>query len=400
MNCNDPDGAVVTWVDRPPRPGPLKGLRIGIKDLIAVQGVPRLCGAPGMVAASPQPSDATVVARLVAAGGHIVATTATHPFGWGVTTPSTKNPRAPGRIAGGSSGGSAAALAAGLIDGALGTDTAGSIRIPAACCGVVGLRTSEGLLPRDGVQPLAPTLDVVGPLARDVGTVATLLAALTGNPIRPTRLTQLRVGLIDSELLAPLDCDVRRAWAGIVASLRSEGARVTAVAVPNLHGVRQAAALILAAEEGMVHHETLEAYGAELSPGVRRALQGARELSNDEVLVARREVAVFRHQVDAVFRSVDVLVLPVLPCRVPPVGAETVTVDGVSERFGSALTRLNIPWSSAGLPAGAVPIDSDADAGPIGMQVVGARRNEATVLGAMALLERLAGGPWPPVARR
>lgn len=391
----DPYGAIVTPVDRPPASGPLNGLRLGIKDLIAVQGVPRLCGAPDMVDRTPQPRDATAVARLAAAGGHIVATTATHEFGWGVTTPGTRNPRAPGRMAGGSSGGSAAALAAGMVDGALGTDTAGSIRIPAACCGVVGLRPTEGLVPRDGVQPLAPSFDVVGPMARDVGTVAALQAALTGGAQQPLARTP-RIGCVRDADDAPLDPQVRTAWQEMLAELRAH-AVVTDVVLPDLERAHDALALILAAEEIKVHAGTLERYAELLSPGVRAALERGRSLAPDDVAEARRTAALWRDRMTGVFSGVDVLVLPVLPCRVPDVGAKTVDVEGLQERVGSALTRLNTPWSLAGLPAGAVPVATDGGGGPIGLQVVGAWRTDAVILQVMELVERLAGGPWPAV---
>src|SRR5688500_8905041 len=136
-------GAVVAQVNvAPTGDGPLRGLRAAVKDLIAIAGEPRECGARGIVDPAPQPSHATVVARLLAGGATVVARTATHQLAYGIVTPQTRNPVAPDRIAGGSSGGTAAALAAGLVDIGLGSDTGGSIRIPAACCGVVGLKTT------------------------------------------------------------------------------------------------------------------------------------------------------------------------------------------------------------------------------------------------------------------
>lgn len=395
--ARDRYGAIVNWVDRPARDGPLQGLRVGIKDLIAVAGVPRLCGAPDMVDATPQAVDAPAVARLVEAGARIVATTATHEFGWGVLTPGTRNPRAPGRIAGGSSGGSAAALAGGIVDGALGSDTAGSIRIPAACCGVVGIRPTEGLVPREGVQPLAPSFDNVGPMARDVDTVTRLHAVLSGVDEQPATPERLRVGYLRDVADAPLDGDVRTAWNDTMGALRG-AADVRDLTLGELERAAAATATILASEEIKVHAATLDTYGALLSPGVRDALERSRLLSNDEVLEARRTAAAWRNRMVGVFREVDVLVLPVLPCRVPEVGAKVVPVGDIEERVGSALTRLNTPWSLAGLPAGAVPVAHDGGGAPIGLQIVGAWRTDAVVLAAMALIERLAGGPWPAVS--
>ena len=396
MTQLDPYGAFVTLVDRSVRDGPLRGLRVGVKDLIAVEGVPRLCGAAAMVEVTPQPRDATVVARLAEAGARIVATTATHEFGWGVITPATKNPRVAGRIAGGSSGGSAAALAAGLIDGALGTDTAGSIRIPAACCGVVGLKTSEGLLPRDGVQPLAPTLDVVGPLARDVDTLVALLSALAATPIAPATPSPLRVGIIREVDASPIDVEVRAAYERVQDQLRAGAATIAGVSLPTLGQARSATATILAAEEFRIHETTIASFGDLLSANVVRALETSRTITNEMVLQARREVAYFRDALGGVFRSVDVLLLPTLACRLPSAGARFVDVDGTSERVPAALTRLTAVWNGAGVPAGSVPVARDADGAPIAVQVVGRWGEDAAVLGVMKTIEAAVGGPWPP----
>ena len=395
---HDPFGAVVTWVERPPLDGPLAGLRVGVKDLIAVAGTPRLCGAPALVDPTPQARDATVVARLAEAGAAIVATTATHEFGWGVLTPATTNPRAPDRIAGGSSGGSAAALAAGIVDGALGTDTAGSIRIPAACCGVVGLRPTHRGLPMDGVQALAPSFDTVGPMARDVATVTQLFRALAGRSADAPLPTALRVGVVHEVNEGPLDPAVRSALSDLVQAL-SPGARVQPLSLPDLARTHAATALILAAEEVKVHERTLAEHGQLLSDGVRSALEASRALAPADVLEARRTAGLWRDRMTGVFAGVDVLLVPVLPCIVPRVGATTVEVEGQGERVSTALTRLNTPWSLAGLPAGAVPVARDAGGGPIGMQVVGRWGGEDQVLAAMALIERTVGGPWPAVSR-
>lgn len=395
---DDPHGSIVHWIERLPVAGPLGGLRVGIKDLIAVAGVPRLCGAPALVDATPSAEDAPAVARLVEAGAQLVATTATHEFGWGVITPGTRNPRAPALIAGGSSGGSAAALAAGVVDGALGTDTLGSIRIPAACCGVVGLKPTEALVPRDGVQPLAPSFDTVGPMARDVETVARLLAVLSQQPVHPAVPASLRVGTVVEIRGSAIDPEVRGATEDVLRMIRGAGGRIRDVRIPQVPQAQRVAATILAAEERQVHAALIEHRRDRLSAGARRAFERSAAISNDDVLTARREAALLRDSLKATFAEVDVLVLPALPCRVPPVGAETVDVDGASERVPAALTRLTSPWSLTGVCAATVPVARDAAGGPIAVQIVGPWRAEATVLGVGELVQRLAGGPWPAVA--
>lgn len=169
--------------------------------------------------------------------------------------------------------------------------------------------------------------------------------------------------------------------------------------MPDLGEAHTATMTILAAEEIRVHDRTLAEHGDQLSDGVRGALERSRSLSPEVVLEARRHAALARDRMTGVFAEVDVLILPVLPCRVPAVGAATVDVDGSVERVSTALTRLSTPWSLTGLPAGAVPVATDSGGAPIALQVVGRWGAEDQVLAAMALLERAAGGPWPAVSR-
>ena len=177
---------------------PLWGIPIGIKDIIDVAGTPTTANSR-VLAGTVAHADAPVVARLRAAGALILGQTATHEFACGTVTPGTSNPWDLGRIPGGSSGGSAAALAAGHCLGALGTDTAGSIRIPAALCGVVGLKPRPGLVPMEGVIPLAPSFDVVGPLARTVDDVALLWQVLSGGPVELGGAGTFDEHLVDSD---------------------------------------------------------------------------------------------------------------------------------------------------------------------------------------------------------
>jgi len=392
--------ALVHTVEAEPEAGPLNGLRVGVKDLIAVEGVPRLLGAPELADPRPQPRDAICVARLRRAGAAIVATTATHALAYGIVTPQTVNPRSPGRIAGGSSGGSAAALAAGLVDGALGSDTGGSVRIPAACCGVVGLKTTLGLVPVDGVQPLAPSLDTVGPMARDVATTARLLAALLErNPSGsdPAPPPTLRIGVPLQVRHSRLDAEVRAVWYHVLDAAAGAGASVTDVDLPALTDSWLANGRLLAAEASRTHAQAFAATPQHFPADVRERLAAAHALDSAPVRAARRVRTELCDQLARTFDAVDVLVTPTLPCRIPPVGVDPIIVDGHPERVVSAMTRATNSWNLAGVPAGSVPAGIDGDAGPVGVQVVGPKDGEATVLGAMALIEELGGGPWPCV---
>lgn len=395
-------GAVVGEVSRPAtRPGgPASGLRLGVKELMDVAGVVTTCGAPGLVDPGPATSDAAAVTTLLEAGAELVATTATHPFAYGIVTSATGNPRAPDRIAGGSSGGAAAGLAAGLWDVALGTDTGGSVRIPAACCGVVGLKTTRGAISVDGVQPLAPSLDTVGPLARSAATCALAWAVLAGVEVPPLDADRpLRVGLLRELRAVGLDDEVRTAFDAAAAALRTEGVVVVGVPAPLLPSTGAANARILAAEALQVHRERLAAFPdpAVWPADVWARLQAAQDLDPAVVDGARALRARWRADLRGIFSAVDVLLSPALPCRVPHVGEDPVCVAGRMQPLVAAMTRLANPWNLAGVPAGVVPFARDADGGPVAVQVIGPEGGEAVVLDAMARLERLAGGPWPVV---
>jgi aspartyl-tRNA(Asn)/glutamyl-tRNA(Gln) amidotransferase subunit A len=339
-------------------------------------------------------------------------TTATHQLAYGVVTPQTRNPRAPDRITGGSSGGSAAAVAAGLVDIALGTDTGGSVRIPAACCGVAGLKTTFGLVPVEGVQPLAPSLDTVGPLARDVRTCAAAFRALAGvEPVadlgRPLRIGVVEelssVGLERSEAqrVLSLDEDVRDVWTATLADLRADGAVMRRVALPLLPSAYAACRRVLGAEALQVHATLLaERPGPEgWEPDVRERLELARDLDPDVVASARELGARWREQLREVFGVVDVLVTPTLPCRTPRRDEPTVEVAGRPQPASAALTRLTNPWNLAGVPAGSVPAGLDGGGAPIGVQVIGPWNGDQLVLAAMAAIERSAAQRVPSLER-
>jgi len=406
-------GAVVRWLDPPVGDGPagpLDGMVVGIKDLLAVAGAPRTCAAPGLTDPAPQPAHATAVARLVDAGATIVATLALHQLAFGIITPQTGNPRAPDRVAGGSSGGSAAALAAGIVQGSLGTDTGGSVRIPAACCGVVGLKTTRGLVPLTGVQPLAPSLDTVGPMARSVGETAELLAVIAGyhpaddHSVRPPPVgdpppvARLRVGVPAQVRAARMDDEVRTAWEGCLADLAAAGATVTDVAIAPLDDAPTANGRILAAEAALVHAERLAGHPERLWPDVRERLARGRDMAATVLAGAYHDAARLRGALRRTFEAVDVLVTPTLPCRVPPVDTDPVLVAGRPEPVVRAMTRFTNPWNLSGVPAGSLPAGTDATGAPVGVQVVGPWFAEATVLSVMATLEELRGGPWPLAA--
>jgi aspartyl-tRNA(Asn)/glutamyl-tRNA(Gln) amidotransferase subunit A len=307
-----------------------------------------------------------------------------------------RNPWDLDRVPGGSSGGSAAAVAAGLGCASLGTDTRGSVRIPAACCGVTGIRPTTGLVPPEGVLPLSWTLDQVGPLARSMEDAARILAVIAGgrrlwNRYRPA-LTRgvrgLRVGVSEYHL-RDLDPEVAGAIEGAVATLAAAGAPRRDVRVPELDGSLQGSYVIGGAEAVTHHDPTLRQRPEDYGPAVRARLEGGYALKAIDYVRAQRKrervVAAF----DAVFRDVDVMIGATLPTAAAPIGAEEVEVGGRRESIIDAYMRLSAPQSMGGVPAASVPCGFTSDGLPIGLQLIAARHREDLVLTVGAELQRL-----------
>ncbi|OJU83711.1 MAG: hypothetical protein BGO11_10385, partial [Solirubrobacterales bacterium 70-9] len=292
---------------------PLAGIPFVAKDLLDVGGSPTRCGSLTRDDAEPAPGDAIAVARLRRAGAILIGKSRTHEFGWGITTVAadgtgTANPADPTRIAGGSSGGSAAAVAAGEVPLALGTDTAGSVRIPADFCGVVGLRPSPGRIPRCGAFPLAPSLDQVGPLTRTPEDAEIVLDVLAPR-CRPGPARDVVFGV--SADLAPPDTDPGRlaTLERVVAAMRAVGAEVHEVALPEADQAFGTMGTIILAE-GLAGHRRLglwperaSAYGAD----VRSRLELAEGVGLDEFNEAARRREDLRDRLASIFAEVDVL---------------------------------------------------------------------------------------------
>lgn len=384
--------------------GALAGVVAGVKDLIAVAGVPRRCGAPDLVDATPQPRHATAVERLAGAGATVLATLKLHALAFGVTGTGVSNPVAPDRIPGGSSSGSAAAVAGGVVHIALGTDSGGSIRIPASCCGVAGLKPTRGRVPTEGVADLAPSLDTVGPLARDTAGCALALAALDPAALGLTGAGTADVhaavaGLVASEpatlwvgvpreaLAAPVDPAVRGVWEDTLDRLRAAGATIIEVDLPTLPSAPVANGTILLAEAAATHAASADRWDAALPRDVARRLHGGRAVTDREVDRAKAVGAALAAEIEGVFEEVGVLCLPTLPCPPPEAGAQEVVIDGQAEPVVTALTRFTNPWNLVGVPAGSVPAGRDHRGAPVGVQLVGPAGGERQVLRAMATVE-------------
>ncbi|MGW4791928.1 amidase [Nonomuraea sp. NPDC004297] len=379
-----------------PARGPLHGIPIGIKDLIDTAGVRTCYGSPRFVGHVPD-RDATAVAGLLAAGAVILGKHTTHELAWGGRTDSaffgpTHNPYRRGHIPGGSSGGSAASVAAGSSLGALGSDTAGSVRIPAALSGCVGFKPTRGRIPLDGVLPLAPSLDHLGVLARTVDDAALLMGGLAA-PVAGEPPRRPRVGWLGGWFGAVLAPEVRAALDTVRARLEDAGVAVVDVIVPGEPLMPEAPLARIVREAGACHRaafgEDPKLFGPDIAELMRLPPPTAEQVERQEAALGR-VVAALR----SALTGCDVLACATVPVTAPPIGAGTVTVDGREWPVELVLTRLTAPFNAAGLPAVSVPV-ALAGGLPIGLQLAGAPLRDPTVLAAARLVERLT----PPLPR-
>jgi aspartyl-tRNA(Asn)/glutamyl-tRNA(Gln) amidotransferase subunit A len=335
---------------------------LAVKDLFDTAGVRTTYGSP--IFADHVPSvTAEAVRRLEAAGYTTAGKANLHEFAWGITSENVTfgtvpNPIAPGRVAGGSSGGNAAALAAGLVDYALGTDSGGSIRIPAACCGVVGFKPTYGLVPLDGCFPLTPTFDHAGPMARDIEGCERMMEALVpGFETAEAALDDVRVGIAWTERADPL----------VRARVEQAADGFEPVDVPWPHGVYPA----FSREIAEVHAELYPANRDRYDPGIATKMDRARLVTDEEVAAARAERERYRERIAEL--QVDLLVTPTVPMVAPPVGLGDLALR---ER----MIELTFPWNVTGSPALALPCGTAEDGLPASLQIVGRPGEDALVL--------------------
>jgi aspartyl-tRNA(Asn)/glutamyl-tRNA(Gln) amidotransferase subunit A len=392
--------------------GPLHGLPFAVKDVIDVAGVPTRLGTPAAGHRHPARS-AAVVDATVAAGAVVIGKATTHELAWGMVTPQSRNPFDRSRIVGGSSGGSAAAIAAGLGALALGTDTNGSVRCPAALCGVVGFKPAYDTLSRVGVAPLAWTQDTVGLLAPTVREAALAFAGIraaeddgehglapsqrprSGVDIAPTRegrlpkSRRLRIG-IDLGACATAEPEVERACVEAVEALDAD---VVEVVPPDHRLAGSASAIALLAEASSAWAKVLDTDPHGLGPDVRAALRVGREVPAVAYLDAKRVRALIRRETRQLFddRRLDVLALPTLPVTAAPAGSTRISVRGREQAVGAVHSRYASLASLTGQPALSVPCGLDAAGLPIGLQLLGRTGQEARLLAVGEAVERLDG---------
>src|SRR5215469_6337919 len=385
--------------------GPLHGIPISIKDNIYTKDIRTTAGSKILKDFVPQ-HDAVIVSQLKEAGAIILGKTNLHEFAYGVTTNNphfgpTRNPWDLSRIPGGSSGGSAAAVTAGLCYGSIGTDTGGSIRIPAALCGIVGLKPTFGRVSVAGVVPLSPRLDSVGPLARSSGDAAVLLDAISarGEKEPPLELTvksrlrpRFRLGLPEEFLSESFSAAVESAFEATLGVFRKMGANLRKVSILLLRETEDAGNQIAWAEATHYHQQAgwFPARSADYGQDVRERLEFGANVSATTYLEALERREAFLRGLLAMMRDnhLDALALPTTPIPAPLIGEETISLNshgvgfpsGASHPTRALLLRNNRPANLGGLPAISVPCGRTTEGLPIGLQLVGAVMDEARLL--------------------
>jgi aspartyl-tRNA(Asn)/glutamyl-tRNA(Gln) amidotransferase subunit A len=377
------------WKRGEPR-GPLEGIPVSLKDIFETAGLRTTVGSRILADWVPD-RDATVVKRLRQGGAIIVGKLNMHEFANGPTNDNphfgrTLNPWNAARTPGGSSGGSGAALAADLCLGATGTDTGGSIRTPAAFCGVVGLKPTYGLVSRMGVFPFSWSLDHAGPMARTTRDVAILLRAMAGHdpadpasasapPIEPlpdsVDAESLVVGIETSYLTALMEDDVRQSFERGVALLSELGARVEEVRLPRLEVSPSAEVAILFPEAASVHRRFLDERPMDYGEDVRRSLLSGRLYRAVDYVEAQRVRLVLRRDVAGAFEKVDVLAMPTVVIEPPEWGRESFVVQGSQLDVLNAFIRCTSPFNLTGHPALSIPCGLTSQGLPVGIQLVG-----------------------------
>ena len=380
--------------------GPLHGIPISIKDLFATRGVRTTAGSKVLAQWVPD-YDATAVARLHQAGMVLVGKTHMHEFAYGVTSDNPHygpalNPWDPTRVPGGSSGGSAAAVASSQCTASLGSDSGGSIRTPAAVCGVVGLKPTYGRVSRYGAIPLAWSLDHVGPLTKSVEDAAIMLAAIAGpDPKDPSASSRpladyrqemrgsirgLRLGVPRQYFFEHVDPEIQKLVSAAIHQLESMGATLVEVDIPDLENCSAMEAHITLAEATSYHEPYLKRQADDYGPGVRTNLEAGRYLLATDYVKSQRARTLLQRNFNQAFKHADVIVSPTLPALPPLVGEVWVQSGNLREHVIDAFLRFNIPFDLTGFPAISIPCGLGSTGLPIGLQIAGKAFDETTVL--------------------
>lgn len=384
--------------------GPLAGVPFAVKNLFDIAGQVTLAGSKINAGNLPAHQDATAIVRLEQAGAILVGALNMDEYAYGFVTVNhhygpTPNPHAPQRVAGGSSGGSAAAVASGLVPLTLGSDTNGSIRVPAALCGVYGLKPTYGRLSRAGTALFSSSLDHIGPLATSVEDIACSFDALQGydgrDPVCTRRasletvftlddgIEGLTIGLLSDHFERGLQPEVAASLDQVVQALGIS----KKVALPAADTARAAAYLITASEGSHLHLQRLQTRLADFDPATRDRFLAGALIPQSWYLKAQRLRRWFQMQVNAVFEQVDILIAATTPCVAPYLDQETMMIEGESVLVRPHLGLYTQPLSFIGLPVLSVPVAQPGPL-PVGVQIIAAPFQESKILRVARWLER------------
>ncbi|MBD3880815.1 AtzE family amidohydrolase [Phormidium tenue FACHB-886] len=400
--------------------GVLAGVPFAVKNLFDVQGLPTLAGSKINADKLPAIEDAAAVAALKRAGAVLVGTLNMDEYAYGFVTENshygaTRNPHDLSRVAGGSSGGSAAAVAAGLVPLTLGSDTNGSIRVPASFCGIFGLKPTYGRLSRSGVFLFCSSLDHIGPFARSVRDLAMSFDLLQGEDLRDPVCTSLppelclpqlnsgiaglRIAVADEYFARSAEPEVLAAVERVAQALETAGQSLGRVTIPEAHRARAAAYIITASEGSNLHLDRLKTRPQDFDPATRDRFLAGTMIPNTWYLQAQRFRRWYRDRVRELFQQVDLIVAPTAPCPAPLIGQQMMTLDGQEMLVRPNLGLFTQPLSFIGLPILSVPVQR-SDALPLGVQLIAAPYNEALLLRTAAVLEAQGVVSAPTIALR
>lgn len=391
--------------------GPIHGVPISLKDLFDTKGIRTTAGSKVLADRVPE-QDATVVERLNKAGAVLVGKANMHEFAFGATTVNphygtARNPWDPDRVAGGSSGGSASSLALSLAFGSLGSDTGGSIRIPAAACGIVGLKPTYGRVSLFGAIPLSWSLDHIGPMTQTVEDAAVMLEVIAGHDPRDpysrdvpvpqyTRaltgnIKGLRVGIPRSFFFEKLVAEVETAVRSALRIMEKLGARLVEIDIPNAPLNRAIFSNIASPEAASYHEPFLRAHADLYGPEVRNRLEAGRLLLSIDYVRAQRARTALKEEFKVAFKTADVIVTPTLPIPAPRIDQPAVQWGNETEAVLSTLTRYTRLFNVVGVPTVSLPCGFTSEGLPIGLQIAGKPFGEGTVLRAAHAYEQEAG---------
>jgi AtzE family amidohydrolase len=383
-------------------PGPLAGVPFAVKNLLDIAGIATLAGSRLSATTPPAQEDAPTIRALKEAGAILIGSLNMDEFAYGFTTENshygvTRNPHDLSRIAGGSSGGSAAAVAAGLVPISIGSDTNGSTRVPAALCGVLGLKPTYGRISRRGAALFVSSLDHIGVFARSVRDLALTFDLLqtpdpldpvcTTHPTAPTHpqlyqgIQDCRVAVAEGYFTEGVEPEILTALEQVAQALKAQ----KRIQFPEPERARAAAHLITASEGAQQHLLQLRTQAQDFDPATRDRFLAGSLLPAQWYLQAQRFRSWYQHQVKQLFETVDLILTPTTPCRAPVIGQSTIRFKNQEVSTRSNLGALTQPFSLIGLPALSIPLDSDL---PVGIQLVAAPNQDSLLLRAAAFLEQ------------